>query len=124
MRAAERRGIPRDAYGADLPAMAAAEQRRNIWAVRWLYHHLQHGGLCCRPPWNRVEHIGVGADASNATEIGASDTTVMRAELPSPEWPVPAENPACRPLWQSFAVATPWWMRVRRRIRRLLLSHR
>jgi hypothetical protein len=122
MRAAERQGIDRRAYGADLPQMAANERRRNLWAVRWLYHHLQHGGLCCRPPWNRVEHIGVGRDASNVRESGPAEAAIVRPDLPRPQWPDPIENPACRSLWRSFAAPTPWWRRVHRRLRGLLPS--
>ena len=56
--AIESRGDEADAYGADLPRQARDELPKNIWAVRWLYHHLQHGGLCLRPPWSMGEHIG------------------------------------------------------------------
>ena len=120
MHAAERRGVARDAYGNDLPAMAAAEARRNIWAVRWLYHHLQHGGLCCRPPWNCVEHIGVGREASNANELTASETADARPAPAPRDWPEPRENPECRSRWLAFARRDPWSRRLLRRVRRLL----
>lgn len=90
------------AYGADLPVMAAAEQAQNIWAVRWLYHHLQHGGLCVRPPWTMVEHIGFDAAATNAADATDWANPPLRAAPPVPErWPEPVEHPACAPLWRE-----------------------
>ncbi len=100
--AAAARGIPADAYGADLPEMARGELRRNIWAVRWLAHHLARGGLCLRPPWSMVEHLGVEQTATHA----AGDTRWANPPLrPAPAipsaWPAPAEHPACRGLWHA-----------------------
>jgi hypothetical protein len=116
--AASRRGIAPDAYGADLPDMARAENRRNIWAVRWLYHHLQHGGLCCRPPWNMVEHIGIGLDASNAIAAGPwTPAPIRRAPAIPAVWPSPEENPECREKWRAFRPRETWWHRVCRRLR-------
>lgn len=108
------RGLPADAYGADLPVMAEAEQRQNIWAVRWLYHHLQHGGLCLRPPWSMVEHIGFDAGATNAAAATDWANPPLRPVPPVPaNWPEAREHPACRGLWQA---ANPggWRQRWRR----------
>ena len=59
-------GIDIYRYGADLVNMAKAELRQNIWAVRLLYLHILKKGLCLRPPWSMVEHIGFDASATNA----------------------------------------------------------
>ena len=119
MAAAEARGIPSDAYGADLPVMARVEREKNIWAVRWLYHHLQHGGLCLRPPWSMVEHIGFDAGATNAAAATDWANPPLRGVPPLPAaWPRVAEHPGCRPAW---AAANPggWrqrWQRWRERL--------
>ncbi len=105
LRQVQAAGIAPDAYGADLPEMAKAEQRKNIWAVRWLYHHLQKGKLCVRPPWSMVEHIGFDGSATNA--IGSTDwaNPPLRPAPPvKADWPQPTEHPACRRLWTQ---ATP-----------------
>ncbi|MCX6944343.1 MAG: hypothetical protein NT173_06245 [Opitutales bacterium] len=97
--AASRRGAP-DAFGADLPVMAAAEATQNTWAVRWLYHHLQHGGLCLRPPWSLVEHVGFDAAATNAATAQAWANPPLRpAPAPPAAWPEPGLHPQCRRLW-------------------------
>jgi hypothetical protein len=46
----EQRGIDVFRYGTDLHQMAEYELAGNLWAVRFLYLHLLHGGLCLRPP--------------------------------------------------------------------------
>lgn len=113
------RGIAPGAYGADLPAMARIERKKNIWAVRWLYHHFADGGLCVRPPWSMVEHIGFDPGATNAA--GATDwaNPPLGAAPPiPPRWPEPAEHPACRALWRA---ANPGgWRALWRRLRLLL----
>ena len=112
--AAATRGLAPEAYGADLPIMAEREERQNIWAVRWLYHHLQHGGLCVRPPWSMVEHIGFDASATNAATATAWANPPLRAAPPVPvAWPEPREHPACRARWQA-ANAGGWGGRWRR----------
>ena len=112
--AAEARGVAAAAYGADLPLMAAREQAQNIWAVRWLYHHLQHGGLCVRPPWSMVEHIGFDASATNAATATAWANPPLRVAPPIPAaWPEPREHPACRARWEA-ANAAGWRGRGRR----------
>lgn len=122
MHAAERRGTPRDAYGADLPPMARDEERKNLWAVRWLYHHMEAGGLCLRPPWSLVEHIGFDAGATNAVAALGWENPPLRGAPPMPAtWPEVREDPACRRLWQA---ANPggWrflWRRVRAKLARM-----
>jgi hypothetical protein len=114
---AVRRGVAPDAYGADLPAMARVEERKNIWAVRWLYHHLAQGGLCLRPAWSRVEHIGFDAAATHAAGAGEWGNPPLRAAPPVPAaWPEPAEHPDCAGLWRAASPARPWWARAGRRL--------
>lgn len=118
LRAARRRGIAPDAYGRDLPAMARVEARKNIWAVRWIYHHFATGGLCVRPPWSMVEHIGFDAAATHAAEAVEWENPPLRAAPPIPaRWPEPAEHPACRGLWQRANARRPWLRRARRALR-------
>jgi putative methyltransferase (TIGR04325 family) len=97
----KQRGIPVDDYGTDLPGMARMERRKNIWAVRWLYHHLEHGALCVRPPWSMVEHIGFDTTATNAAQAKQWENPPLR-EAPDipPHWPRAVEHPECRNLWQ------------------------
>jgi hypothetical protein len=100
LRRCEQRGIDPYAYGADLVAMAQTEHQRNIWAVRFLYLHLLHGGLCLRPPHSLVEHIGFDNEATNAAD-GAEEWSnpPLRPAPPLPiAWPEPIEHPDCRPL--------------------------
>jgi len=109
------RGVAPDAYGADLPVMARDEARKNIWAVRWLYHHLQHGGLCLRPPWSMVEHLGFDVTATNAAAAVSWANPPLRAAPPPPAaWPEAVLHSDCRRLW---ARANPgrwrrWWGRL------------
>ena len=114
---AEAAGKPRDAFGADMPRMAREELARNIWAVRWFYHHLEQGGLCVRPPWSMVEHIGVDLRATNAAGSSEWDNPVLRP-VPVGDWPVPALHPQCGPLWRR-AFPSGWRRRWRSLLRRL-----
>jgi hypothetical protein len=111
-------GMAADAYGADLPEQAADEGRKNIWAVRWLYHHFQHKGLCLRPPWSMVEHIGfdVATNASGATEW--VNPPLREAPAVPDRWPEVIEAATCQSLWQQ-ACPPP---RLRARLRRVLKS--
>jgi hypothetical protein len=97
-----RAGIDPYRYGADLPQMAAGERRRNIWAVRWLYHHILRRGLCFRPPHSLVDHVGLGDGATNA---GANFEWTISQLLPCPPlpstWPRPVEHPDCARLWRQ-----------------------
>ncbi len=116
LRSAEVRGVAPDAYGADLPAMARVEVRKNIWAVRWLYHHLARGGLCLRPPWSMVEHLGFDHTATHAAGATEWENPPLQPAPPVPEeWPVAVENPACRPLWRAANPPRRWWTRLWRR---------
>lgn len=100
--AARRRGVPPDAYGSDLEGMARVEEQRNIWAVRWLYHHFEHGGLCVRPPWSMVEHIGLDPFATNSQFATEWSNPPLRAAPPVPlRWPAVEEHPQCRALWRA-----------------------
>lgn len=113
-------GVPADAYGADLPAMAAAEADKNIWAVRWIYHHLQRRGLCLRPPRSMVEHIGFDRAATHAAAATDWANPPLESVPPVPSvWPEAQENASCRGLWRE---ANPggWqqkWRRLCERIR-------
>lgn len=120
MAAAFRRGVAGDAYGADLPVMARDEARKNIWAVRWLYHHFEHGGLCVRPPRSMVEHIGFDAQATNAAGVIEWANPPLQSAPSIPAlWPEPHEHPACRGLWCAATRARPvWWRRLWSRLTR------
>ena len=99
--ALESTGASADFYGSDLPMQARDELRKNIWAVRWLYHHFQHEGLCLRPPWSMVEHIGFD-EATNAG--GATDwinPPLQRTPKVPARWPEVIAHEACQRLWQQ-----------------------
>ncbi len=120
MALAAQRGIAPEAYGADLPAMARVETRKNIWAVRWLYHHLVHGGLCLRPPWSMVEHLGVDAAATHAGAATEWSNPPLRAAPSIPaDWPTVREHPDCRGLWRAANLPQSWLERSIRRAARL-----
>ncbi len=122
MKAAEVAGTAPGAYGEDLPRMAGEELRKNIWAVRWLYHHLQHEGLCVRPPWSMVEHIGFDAQATQAGDAIEWANLELRAVPRIPEvWPEPQEHPDCRALWAAATPSGRWrgivhrlWLKIGR----------
>lgn len=95
-------------YGADLVDMAKAELRRNIWAVRLLYQHILKGGLCLRPPWSMVEHIGFDAEATNASHESWLKSSPLKPSPPIPmQWPEPVEHPGCARLHQAVCGARP-----------------
>ncbi len=97
-------GIDVHKYGADLPAMAEMELERNIWAVRFLYLHILRGGLCLRPPWSMVDHIGFGDAATNATEEIWLKQPDLKDAPPIPEtWPTPEESAECAPLHRAVS---------------------
>ena len=95
-------GIDVYRYGADLPYMAEVELTQNIWAVRFLYWHILSRGLCLRPPWSMVEHIGPGAEATNVKAESWTRSSPLRPcpAIPT-EWPDALEHPACCALWQG-----------------------
>jgi len=96
-------GIDIYKYGADLVDMAKAELRQNIWAVRFLYHHILNKGLCLRPPWSMIEHIGFDKNATNASDESWLKNPPLKQSPPRPEnWPAPLENSECAYLWQQI----------------------
>lgn len=102
LQAMHAQGISLKSYGADLSIMADECAMKNTWAVRWLCHHLQHGGLCVRPPWSLVEHIGIDQTATNAA--GALQWSNPALRLPpalSTQIAEPKEHPACQQLWRE-----------------------
>jgi hypothetical protein len=88
-------------YGADLPVMAMQERRKNIWAVRWLYHHLQNELLCLRPPCSMIEHIGFDSSATNAANATDWANTSLICPAVPYEWPAVTENVECRLRWAN-----------------------
>jgi hypothetical protein len=108
MEACAQRGLAVAEYGADLPEMAAAERSQNIWAVRWIYLHLLHGGVCLRPPHSLVDHIGFDSAATNSlADTGWSNAPLRPCPAIPLQWPAPVVHPQCAPLWrQAFAGAS------------------
>lgn len=102
MTACREKGIDVYRYGADLVGMAEGEARRNIWAVRFLYWHILNGGLCMRPPWSMVEHMGFDGQATNAAQANGWQNPMLQQCPPIPRtWPEPRENPECAGLWRA-----------------------
>lgn len=121
MLAAENRGLDRNAYGYDLPEMAEVEIKRKIWAVRLLYYHILNRGLCLRPPWSMVEHIGFDKMATNTFSAGGWENPPLKVCPPIPKyWPEPIEHGKCRTLHQkafppsSERASGRTWKNVRR----------
>ncbi len=103
------RGEAADAYGMDLPPMAREEERKNIWAVRWVYHHLLRSGACLRPPWSMVEHIGFDATATNAVDGSTWSSFPLRGPPPLPvNWPEPRVHADCSRLWRASTRRSPF----------------
>ncbi len=101
-------GIDIYRYGADLVEMARGERRLNIWAVRLLYLHILKKGLCLRPPWSMVEHIGFDANATNARTESWIKNPPLKPCPPIPmQWPEPMEHPACTQLHQKVCGTRP-----------------
>lgn len=95
-------------YGADLPAMAAVELERNIWAVSFLYWHILNRGLCLRPPWSMVEHIGFDAEATNAKAESWLKNPPLKPSPPIPaQWPESVEHPLCHKMWRKVCGTRP-----------------
>jgi len=108
MKRCKERGIDIYRYGADLPHMAKGELKRNIWAVRFLYWHIFNQGLCLRPPWSMVEHIGFDKEASNAQSDSWIKNPPLKSCPPLPDlWPEPVEHPECYALHQSVCGTRP-----------------
>jgi len=104
----EKKGIDIYSYGADLPEMANVELKSNIWAVRFHYWHILNRGLCLRPPWSMVEHIGFDAQGTNAKNAGPWANPPLKPCPPIPaQWPDPVEHPECTHLWQQASGTRP-----------------
>ncbi len=102
------KGIDVYKYGADLVTMAETELERNIWAVRLFYLHILKGGLCLRPPWSMVEHIGFDDNATNAKDELWLRNAQLKPCPPIPaQWPEPAEHPDCARLHQQVCGSGP-----------------
>ena len=97
----EREGLDPYEYGADLPSMAAMEARRNIWAVKFLYLHMIRKGLCLRPPWSMVEHIGFDVTATNAPDVALRNPPLKPCPPLPAMWPEPREHRGMRSIWQK-----------------------
>jgi hypothetical protein len=108
MQKCQAEGIDVYRYGADLPAMAATELRQNIWAVRFLYWHILNRGLCLRPPWSMVEHIGFDAEATNTRSESWIKNPPLNPCPPIPgQWPGSEEHPSCARLHQEVCGTRP-----------------
>ncbi len=119
MQAAATAGVAGAEFGSDLPVMAEQEKRKNIWAVRWIYHHLEERGLCLRPPWSMVEHVGFDDRATNAADDDVWSNPPLRAAPPIPvSWPEPRLHPDCAPAWQAAFPPLSWLARLRWRFGR------
>jgi len=104
LEACEQQGIDVYRYGADLPRMARNELERNLWAVRFLYLHILKKGLCLRPPWSMVEHVGYDPESVNVKDLASYKCHVgpLRECPPVPSrWIEPVENKKCPALWQK-----------------------
>jgi hypothetical protein len=108
MEQCKNQGIDIYRYGADLVYMAKTELRQNIWAVRLLYLHILKKGLCLRPPWSMVEHIGWDSQGTNAKEAGIWESPPLKPCPPIPtQWPEPSEHPGCSRLHQKILGTRP-----------------
>jgi Predicted glycosyltransferases len=116
VKACRQRNIDIYRYGADLPEMAKEEEERNIWAVRFLYLHILHGGLCLRPPQSMVDHAGFDENGTNANEPSKlSFKSLDYVPLLPEEWPVPVENPECQILWRREYGGKPTLVKILKR---------
>jgi hypothetical protein len=95
-------------WGGDLPYMAKIEESRNIWAVRMCYLHIINNGLCLRPPWSMVNHIGWGDGSTNCCSKNWEYNGVLKKVPPIPDvWPEPIVNPQCHRLNRKM-YKRPW----------------
>lgn len=102
------KGIDIYEYGADLVTMAEAELEKNIWAVRMSYLHILKGGLCLRPPWSMVEHVGFDENATNAKdEMWLRDVDLKPCPQVPSVWPEPVENSDCARLHRQVCGGRP-----------------
>jgi hypothetical protein len=114
----KQQGIDIYRYGADLLEMAKLEMIRNIWAVRFSYLHILHKGICLRPPYSLVQHIGYDSESVNVKNL---DEYIWHVDLPKhcppiPQiWPEAVENPECPILWQKACGGRPdslTWVKI------------
>lgn len=105
----EEKGIDAYKYGFDLVDMAHIELKRNIWAVRFLYWHMYNQGLCLRPPWSMVEHIGFNEDATNnkSQESWLINPPLRSVPIIPQIWPISIESPDCSDLWGKMCGRRP-----------------
>jgi hypothetical protein len=102
LRKCQRKGIDIYKYGADLPEIAIWEQKINVWAVRFAFLHILHGGLCLRPPHSLVNHAGFDGFGTNATDPSDLMMEVLEPCPPIPQkWPEAVENPECPALYRK-----------------------
>ena len=107
MKQCEEKGISPYKYGAVLPELAQQEKSHNTWAVRFAYKHILVGGLCLRPPYSMVEHLGFDQSATNAP-VNNWPAPPLGGCPPIPEvWPQPVEHPECSVIWQKVDGGTP-----------------
>jgi len=105
----KRKGIDIYRYGADLVGYVQRDPHMAVsWDMPMFFYHIFHGGLCLRPPWSMVEHIGFDAEATNTK----TDSWLKNPPLkPSPsipaQWPKPVENPGCQRLYQKVYGGRP-----------------
>jgi hypothetical protein len=99
-------------YGADLVDMANTELKQNIWAVRFLYWHIYNNGLCLRPPWSMVEHIGYDDRGTNAQNVGFfTSNSLKNCPMIPKKWPEPLEKMECQNLWKKIYNINPTYHR-------------
>lgn len=110
--------IDPEKYGYDLPEMAEIEERKNIWAVRFLYWHIINKGLCMRPPWSMVDHIGFDSEGTNVKgDLWTKCLPLQPAPLIPSVWPKPIEDHRCAELHKKASGKKAG--RVRKFVRRL-----
>jgi hypothetical protein len=94
-------------YGRDLVAMVRNETRRNLWAARFVYHHMLNDGLCLRPRQSLV-NVGFDTYATNAPNTQRWLNAKLPASAPSIEsWPDVVEAYDCSRLWQQACGERP-----------------
>lgn len=108
VRACRRSGIDPFGYGLDLALMARHEVRNNLWAVRWLLHHVEHRGWCVRPGANLIDHLGEDGRATNVRAGLGWTGELVRPPVLVEDWPPPALDPGAARRWRKAI-----WRRLR-----------